>query len=410
MRSFDCSREARMTRQALAVFLLGLFLVGIFTPQSLGQSSASEQENVTLEGSHTDMQFLAGRSVRVSADVADDVFAAGRDVTFDGASAANAIIAGYDVDLRGGTVADMITAASTINIAGVIEDDLVAAARSMRIASDGAVGGDARLAAETIDVEGSVGGSLRAAARRITVAGKIDGKADFLAERIVIAPGASIAGDLIYRSGAEPEIADGATIEGEIRRVEIDTPELTSVAYSMLQFGLLLLLAWAIAVLLLVAIIQLAVPGLMADAADRLRDHPWSNLGRCVAGLLLAAVLTGLLFASIFGIPLGLALAMTVAILALLGLVAASYGLGLLIGRRRDTGDIQLGGRIGWAIVGAIILERHRSRSISSVGSFSPWPSRQVSVLPRPRFGSGCERLDERALPTLFLTCHGAAS
>jgi cytoskeletal protein CcmA (bactofilin family) len=356
MRSNNCGREAHLTRQTFAVFLLGLLLVGVFAPQSLGQSDDLEQENVTLEGSHTDMQFLAGRSVRVSADVADDVFAAGRDVTFDGATAANAIVAGYDVDLRGGTVADMITAASTINIAGAIEDDLVAAARSMRIASDGVVGGDARLAAETIDMEGSIGGSLRAAARRITVAGKIDGKADFLAERIVIVPGASITGDLIYRSGAEPEIADGATIGGEVRRVEIDTPELTSVAYSMLQFGLLLLLAWAIAVLLLVAIIQLVFPGLMADAADRLRDHPWSNLGRGVAGLLLAAVLISVLFASIFGVPLGLALAMTVAILALLGLVAASYGLGLLIGRRRDTGDIQLGGRIGWAIVGAIIL------------------------------------------------------
>jgi hypothetical protein len=124
----------------------------------------------------------------------------------------------------------------------------------------------------------------------------------------------------------------------------------------MLRVGLLLMLSWAIAVLLLVAIIQLAVPDLMADAADQLRAHPWSSLGRGVAGLLLAAVLVGLLFASIFGIPLGLAHAMTVAILALLGLVAASYCIGLFIARRRGAGDIQLGGRIGWAIAGAIIL------------------------------------------------------
>jgi len=356
MGSHNCSRERRLKRPASVVLMLGLFVAGVFAPHAFGQSDQSEHDNVTLEGSHTDMQFLAGRSVRVSADVADDVFAAGRDVTFDGATAENAIIAGYDVALRGGTVADMIAAASTINIAGTIEDDLVAAARSMRIASDGAIGGDARLAAETIDMEGSIGGSLRAAARRITVVGKIDGKADFFAERIVIASGARIAGDLIYRSGIEPEIADGATIEGEIRRVEIDAPDLTSVGYAMLRVGLLLMLSWAIAVLLLVAIIQLVVPGLMADAADQLRAHPWSSLGRGVAGLLLAVVLAGLLFASIFGIPLGLALAMTVAILALLGLVAASYCIGLFIARRRGTGDIQLGGRIGWAIAGAIIL------------------------------------------------------
>ncbi|MGI9434097.1 MAG: hypothetical protein ACR2Q4_04590, partial [Geminicoccaceae bacterium] len=334
MRFNECSRTTSLTRQVPVVLMLGLLLIGMFAPQSSGQSDESERENVTLEGSHTDMQFLAGRSVHVSADVADDIFAAGRNVTFDGAKAENAIVAGYDVNLRGGSVADMITAASTINIAGIIEDDLVAAARSMRITSDGAIGGDARLAAETIDMEGSIGGSLRAAARRITVAGKIDGKADFFAERIVIAPDANIDGDLIYRSESEPEIAEGATIGGEIRRIEIDMPDLTSVGYTMLRVGLMIALSWAIAVLLLVAVIQLAFPGLMADAAGQLRARPWSSLGRGVAGVLLAAVLAGLLFASVFGIPLGAAVAMTIAILALLGLVAVSYCLGLFIGRR----------------------------------------------------------------------------
>lgn len=352
----DRNSRTGLTRPVQVMVMLGLILVGISGSQAVGQSDEPDRENVTLQGSHTDVQFLAGRSVRVSAEVADDIFAAGRDVTFDGATAENVIIAGYDVDLRGGTVADMITAASTISIAGTIEDDLVAAARSMRIASDGAIGGDARLAAEMIDIEGSIGGSLRAAARRITVTGKIDGKADFLAERIVIAPGANITGDLIYRSKAEPEIADGAIIGGEIRRIEIDTPDLASVGYAILRFGLLLLLAWALAVLLLVAVVQLAFPNLMADATDHLRTRPWSSLGRGVAGLLLAAVLAGLLFASIFGIPLGLALTMTIAILSLLGLAAASYGIGLFVGRRRGNGDIRLFGRIGWAIIGAIIL------------------------------------------------------
>ena len=100
----DCSRKMRLTRRVSAVLMLGLFVAGVFAQHAFGQSGNLERENVTLEGSHTDMQFLAGRSVRVTAAVADDVFAAGRDVTFDGATAANAIVAGYDVGLRGGTV------------------------------------------------------------------------------------------------------------------------------------------------------------------------------------------------------------------------------------------------------------------------------------------------------------------
>jgi cytoskeletal protein CcmA (bactofilin family) len=335
-----------------------MLLSGILAPPASGKSKAIERENVTLKGSHSDMQFLAGQSVRISANVADDVFAAGRDVTFDSATVQNAIVAGYDVELRSGNVADMIAAAANIKIAGTIEDDLVAAARSIRISSDGTIGGDARFAAETIDMEGRIRGNMRAAAARITITGKISGKADFLAQRIVIASGAVIAGDLIYRSEAKPEIAEGATIGGEIRRVEVDRSNLTSIGFSILGISLFIALSWAVAMLLLIIIVQLAFPGLMAATVGQLQANPWSNLGRGIAGFLLAVALASLLFTSILGIPLGVALFLVISIVWLLSLVTVSNCIGLLIRRgRRRTVDKQLAGRVGWGIVGAIILE-----------------------------------------------------
>lgn len=347
----------RTLLQGLVVLGLGMVLAGSLAPDASGQSDVFEDERVTLEGSHTDVQFLAGESVRVSADVADDVFAAGRDVTLESGTVQNAIVAGYDVEQRSGTVADMIAAGANVKVAGTIQDDLVAAARSMRISSEGTIGGDARLAAETIDMEGRIGGSMRAAARRITIAGEISGKADFLAERIVIASGAAIAGDLIYRSEAEPEIAEGATIGGDIRRLETDISDLRSIGFRILGIGLLIALSWAVAALALIVVVQVAFPGLTADAAEQLQARPWSLLGRGVAGLLLAAAVAGLLFASIVGIPLGAALVVAIAAVSLLGLVAVSGCIGLMIRRwRRGPVDIRLAGRAGWAVVGAIIL------------------------------------------------------
>ncbi len=134
----------RALLKGLVAIGLGALLTGILARTASGQSKAIGRDDITLEGSHTDMQFLSGRSVRVSANVADDVFAAGRDVTFDAATVQNAIVAGYDVEQRGGAVADMIAAAADVKIAGSIRDDLVAAARSMRISSDGTIGSDAR--------------------------------------------------------------------------------------------------------------------------------------------------------------------------------------------------------------------------------------------------------------------------
>ena len=347
----------RVLLQGLVALWFCIFLSSTLVPHASADSKTSERENVTLKGSHTDMQFLAGKSVRINANVADDVFAAGRDVTFDSATVQNAIVAGYDVELRGGNVADMITAAANIKIAGIIKDDLVAAARSIRVSSDGSIGGDARFASETIDMEGRIDGNLRAAAARVTITGKISGKADLLAERIVIASGANIAGDLIYRSDDEPEIAEGATIGGKVRRIEIDKSNLSAVGFSILGIGMFIMLSWTVAMFLLIILVQLAFPGLMSAAAGQLQKNFWSNLGRGIAGLLLTIALIGLLFASILAIPIGVALLFGFAIVWLLGLVAVSNYIGLLIRRvRRPTIDIKLAGRIGWAIAGAIVL------------------------------------------------------
>ena len=346
-----------IVKHVVCVLGLSILLSGILVPHAFAESEIFERENVTLKGSHSDMQFLAGQSVRISANVADDVFAAGRDVTFDSATVKNAIVAGYDVELRNGNVADMITAAANVKIAGTIEDDLVAAARSIRVSSVGTIGGDARLAAETIDMEGRIGGNMRAAAARITISGKISGKADFLAERIVIASGAVIAGDLIYRSEEEPEIAEGATIGGKIRRIEIDKSDLGTIGFSILGIGLFITLSWAVALLLLIIIVQLAFPGFMTVAAGQLQANLWSNLGRGIAGLLLASALAGLFSASILGIPLGIAMFLVIAIVWLLGLVTVSNCIGLLIRRGwRGSVDIRLVGRVGWGIAGAVVL------------------------------------------------------
>lgn len=342
---------------ASLIVSVGITLAALSARVVSAQSENRDHEVVTLEGSHDDVQFLFGKSVRISATVSDDVFAAGRDVTFDAATVRNAIVGGYDVELRGGAVADMFAAAANINIAGKIGDDLVAVARSVRISSQGTVDGDVRVAAETVEVEGAVKGNLRAAARRIMISGEVAGKVDLLAGRIVVGPNARIAGDLIYRSREAPEIADGAVIEGEVRHVEIPFSDLKKIGLAILGIGIAIALAWAVATLILIVAVQLAFPAFVTDATERLRERPWSNLGRGIMLLLLGTALAGLFYASILGIPLGGALSLAIAVGSLLGLVTLSYCVGLLIRSRfNESTYVGSGGRIGWTILGAVIL------------------------------------------------------
>lgn len=337
---------------------LGVVLLGLDAPHATAQSDASkDREYVSLEGSHDDVQFVAGKTVNVTATVSDDVFAAGRDVTFDGATIRNAIVAGYDIEQRGGSAEDLIAVGANIKIAGDVADDVVAIARHLRIAQGGSVGGDIRVAAETIEVEGTISGGMRAAARRVTIAGKIDGKVDLLAERIVIGPNAVISGDLIYRSKDRPEIAEGATIGGEVRHVEIDIPNLTQIGLAALGIGILIVLAWALATLILIVVIQLVFAAFVTNATDRLQDQPWSSLGRGIVLLLIGGALAALFYASILGIPLGGAMTMVIALASLLGLVTVSYCIGLWMRSWfRQSTYVSGAGRVGWTILGAVLL------------------------------------------------------
>jgi hypothetical protein len=113
---------ARMT----FAFWLGVLLAPLAATSATAQIADTDREVVSLTGTHANVQFLAGRSVTINANVADDVFAAGRYVTFDAASVNNAIVAGCDVEQRGGTTTDFFATAANLKIAGAIQDDLVA--------------------------------------------------------------------------------------------------------------------------------------------------------------------------------------------------------------------------------------------------------------------------------------------
>ncbi len=111
-----------------------LIIAAVYAFAATAQTAQADSEIVSLMGTHSDLQFLAGRSVTIKAKVSDDVFAAGRDVTFDAAAVNNAVVAGYDVEQRIGTANDFVAAAANLKIAGTIKDDLVAGARSIRMA------------------------------------------------------------------------------------------------------------------------------------------------------------------------------------------------------------------------------------------------------------------------------------
>ncbi len=106
------ARGAPRPAAALALcVLMSSASIGAVQAQTDPIPALADRENVVLSTDNDDMQFLAGRTVTVTARVPDDIFAAGRDIVFQDAAAGTAIVAGATVTLNGGTTADLIAAA-----------------------------------------------------------------------------------------------------------------------------------------------------------------------------------------------------------------------------------------------------------------------------------------------------------
>jgi len=352
----------RLRRLIAEVLLPAAALVACLTlaapgaAQTLPDNPLAERESVVLSADRNDMQFLAGKAVTITATVPDDVFAAGRSVTFTQAQVGTAIVAGGEITVNGGSIADLIAATASLTIDGRIEDDVMAAGRDVLIAPDGLVEGDARLAAERITVRGQVSRSLRAAARTFTLEGSVDGKVDLVAESIVIGPNARIGGDLVYRSGQEPQIAEGAIIEGEVRRLELHLPNLRRVVFALIGIGIFLALSWLTAIIVLLLAVQIAFPGFGISAATRAVAKPLSNFARGLAQLLVGSVLAVAAIVSVVGMPIGFAVLTVLALGKLFALAAGSLAVGLGVRRLMRSGDPGGASQVGWLIAGFFVL------------------------------------------------------
>lgn len=326
--------------------------------------AADEAERVSLGGSHSEQQFVAGEDVHIDATVTDEVFAAGGAVTFDGASAKTIIAAGHRLTVQGSNADDVILAGGGLSFDGTVADDLVAAicpfcpfsSNRLHVESGATIGDDARLAAGILDIDGTIGGDLQAAAGEFTLTGEIAGDAEIVAKRIALGPGARIGGDLRYYSETEPDIADGAVIGGTI--AELDEEWLDEIDFERDRGGFW---SWLMLVLSLVVfgvVVRLVAPGLVTATATLARERTLSSLGIGFLVLVVTPIAAGLLLVSFIGAPLGIFALILLLVVVGLALTTIALAIGDRL-RRFARGAAEAPTTIVtllWLAVGMIVL------------------------------------------------------
>lgn len=326
-------------------------------PATILMAVAAGAAAETASRSFGEDRFVAGDDVEVTGKVEGDAFLAGGRSQVDGRVDGDVVITGGTVEVRGEVAEDVYAAGGEVRIDALISGDARAAGGTVSLERRAEVRRNATLAGGNVDVAGRVGGSLQVFAGRVNLDGEIGGDAEVAAESIRVGPDARIGGRLRYRSPEPPWVAEGAVIAGGLERRERAWEGVSPESgVGRVVRGVLRTLWFTGAVLLGVVLVAL-LPAFTRQAAATLRSEPLPSIGLGLAVLVVVPFLAVILFITIIGIPLGLAVLLGYGLLLMLGYLTAALSIGdLALERVRPANASDTGWRILFLVAALVVL------------------------------------------------------
>ncbi len=256
---------------------------------------------------------------------------------------------GNVVVAAGETVGDLQAAGGTVVVRGTVDGDLRGYAGAVVVEESGVVTGDLRASAGTVTVRGTVegdlegaagsvsvtpggvvGGDVSVAAADLVVAGTVDGSVEAAVERLELASTASVAGAVRYSSDAELVRDEAATVGGQVSAADdlsVDAG-FGALAENAGPLGLVFGLYFALATLLLGAVLLVAFPDDTATVVDEVSENTLRSGGIGLLGLIGLPTVLGLVAVTIIGAPVALLGLMAFGILAFVSAALAEYAVG----------------------------------------------------------------------------------
>ncbi len=352
-------RVDRAFPRAAASLLAFLALTFVLRPSPAVPAVYQRGDTVLLDAGADDDAYLAGGKIVVTAGVDGDAVAAGGSIVVNAPVAGDLVAAGGSIVVGGEVSDDLRGAGGDITISQPVGDDLAAAGGQVTVGRNAAVGGDAAVAAGKIDAAGPVAGNARLyggrvvftgdvagdadffAAEYLEINGRIGGRARFSAPEVRLGPAAAFGGDVEYWTGRGELDFGTSPPAGEVRFNPAMTFARVLAGKDMRREGAAgLLAAWTVfSVLsgaLAILVLLLVARGYFGTAADDLRQSPWRSFGMGVLYFLVVPAAAAVLFATIVGVPLGLALLALYLLSLLFAKVLASLVLARWVERRRE--------------------------------------------------------------------------
>lgn len=291
-------RTSRWVQTGLSALLVTLISLPALFAQDAGQT--------IIKRDPIDHDFYgAGQTIQLTGPVNGDAVVAGQRVTIEGQVSGDILAAGELVTINGAVLDDVRVAGRVVQIDKAISDHLLAAGETVTLNATASIGNWAWLAGRQVEVFGRIGTALKAAGETIIIAGVINGPVELTADHVQILADAVITGPLRVQSPNPPDIARGATIQGDIKHLPMPEVAGPPVVKAVLLAALMVTLS-----LIVTGIVYyLLFPRFSVTAARRIEQVPLASLGLGFVVLLLTPVVIVILFFLGVGFLLGILLA-----------------------------------------------------------------------------------------------------
>lgn len=295
-----------------------------------------------------DEMWISAQAITISGEALDDLFAAGNVLDLRGNFKSDVWASGKQV-IAAGRFSDHVRLVSqTVQVSGALGSSLTALGTTVKIDPSATIARNMLCLGENIISEGSVAGNVRIVAQKATIGGKIAGNVSIAAQEIVILPGTTIGGDLDYTAPKELVLSPSVTLGGKlVRTFEAPVPR------QLLKPNLAGHFGFAFAALLTGLVFSSIFSHYTAHTVQLLRTSRGACLLTGFAALFLIPMSAFLLIFTLVGLPLCILMILFYCILLYLSKVATGLWLGALILRRKE---ITKHNRAGALAIGLLVI------------------------------------------------------
>ena len=309
-------------KKTIAIGIVSLLAI-MFLPVYANAATFLKGQSVYIAEDQTiaDNLYAAGNTISLNGNIKGDVICAGQTININGRIEGDVICAGQTININGEVTGNIRTVGNSINLDNKVGRNFLGAGAFINLGSNSQVNEDVILGAGYSEFRGKINRDLIGGGGNMIIGGEIGRDVKLWIDQnvrsnsatnfrnntpLTIEKNAKVNGSLIYTSGQNANIVDGATIKGETKHnwpKQKDTDKKALVAI----YGWMKIVA-----LFGSLIVGMVLVSLWRDENKKITslmtEKIWPSLGWGAVALFLTPIIIVLLMITMIGLPLALIL------------------------------------------------------------------------------------------------------